>query len=146
MLQRLLAVCVPALPLAPTALARDLHADPRWYDAALRMKLLAESWGDQPYGAVIVVDGVVAGEGPSRVVLNRDPDAHAEREAIRDAQRRLGTQQLPGAVLYSTSRPCSLCQVAAAQAGVRRMYHGPGLAEVKGAESRHDHRHPLRAT
>ena len=103
--------------------------DRRWYEAAASMKRLAESWGDQSYGAVLVLDGQLAGEGPSRVVKNRDATAHAEREAIRDAQRRLGRASLAGAVLYSTSRPCALCEAAAAQAGVRRMYFGPALAD-----------------
>ena len=94
------------------------------------MKSLAESWGDQPYGAVLVMDGALVGEGPSRVVKNQNPDAHAEREAIRDAQRRLGRERFPGAVLYSTSRPCSLCEAAAARAGVGRMYYGPSLTDA----------------
>jgi tRNA(Arg) A34 adenosine deaminase TadA len=94
------------------------------------MKRLAESSGDQPYGAVLVLGGRLAGEGPSRVVKNRDATAHAEREAIRDAQRRLGRASLSGAVLYSTSRPCSLCEAAAAEAGVSRMYFGPALADA----------------
>lgn len=103
--------------------------DRKWYEAAASMKRLAESWGDQPYGAVLVLEGRLAGEGPSRVVKNRDPTAHAEREAIRDAQRRLGRARLSGAVLYSTSRPCSLCEAAAAEAGVSRMYFGPTLVD-----------------
>ena len=69
-------------------------SDRRWYEAAVSMKRLAESWGDQPYGAVVVLAGELLGEGPSRVVKNRDPQAHAEHEAIRDAQRRLGRAQL----------------------------------------------------
>ena len=114
------------------ARASSPGADPdqRWYEAAASMKRLAESWGDQPYGAVLVIDGVLAGEGPSRVVRNQDPDAHAEREAIRDAQRRLGRPMLTGAVLYSTSRPCSACEAAAAKAGVKRMYFGASLSDA----------------
>lgn len=103
--------------------------DRKWYDASVSMKRLAQSWGDQPYGAVLVLDGQLVGEGPSRVMKNQDSTAHAEREAIRDAQRRLGRASLSGAVLYSTSRPCNLCEAAAAQAGVRRMYFGPMLAD-----------------
>ena len=102
----------------------------RWYEAAVQMKRLAESWGDQPYGAVLVLNGELVGRGPSRVIKDRNPDAHAEREAIRDAQTRLGQQQLPGAILYSTSRPCSLCEAAAARAGVSRMYFGPSLTDA----------------
>ncbi len=102
----------------------------RWYRAAAEMKRHAESWGDQPYGAVLVFAGALIGEGPSRVIKNQDSDAHAEREAIRDAQRRLGRQHLGGSVLYSTARPCGLCQAAAAQAGISRMYFGPSLTDA----------------
>jgi len=64
------------------------------------MQRLARSWADQPYGAVLVADEVVIGNGPSHVVKLGDPTAHAEREAIRDARRRLGRTVLVGSVLY----------------------------------------------
>jgi tRNA(Arg) A34 adenosine deaminase TadA len=94
------------------------------------MKRLAESWGDQSYGAVLVLDGQLVGEGPSRVMKNADATAHAEREAIRDAQRRLFRSKIEGSVLYSTSRPCSVCEAAAAEAGIRRMYFGERLQDA----------------
>jgi tRNA(adenine34) deaminase len=126
------AVALATLALRPPALAQVVGGtqEARWYEAAAEMRRLAQSWGDQPYGAVLVLEGVLVGEGPSRVVKNQDPDAHAEREAIRDAQRKLGRLQLQGAVLYSTSRPCSLCEAAAARAGVNRMYFGPSLTDA----------------
>lgn len=99
----------------------------RWYAAAVAMRRLAESWGDQSYGAVLVHGGRIIGEGPSRVIQRRDPDAHAEREALRDARERWGATALRGAVLYSTSRPCAACEQAAAQAGVARMVYGEAL-------------------
>ncbi|MCB2007811.1 MAG: nucleoside deaminase [Rhodoferax sp.] len=112
------------------ALADRVHPDRRFYLAAEAMRQQAIGWGDQSFGAVLVTaDGVVA-NGPSRVVKDADPDAHAERVAIRAAQRRLGTDNLAGAVLYSTSRPCVACERAAAQAQVARMYHGPGLTDA----------------
>ena len=80
--------------------------------------------GDQPFGAVVVKDGRIVGFGPSRVVLKKDETAHAEREAIRDAQARLSRSGLSGAILYSSSRPCSACEAAAAQANIARMIHG----------------------
>ena len=104
--------------------------DRRWYEAAVSQRRLAESWGDQPYGAVLILSGVLLGEGPSRVVRNKDSNAHAEREAIKDAQRRVGRTILSGSVLYSTSRPCIQCEAAAAQAGVSRMYFGPSLTDA----------------
>jgi tRNA(adenine34) deaminase len=106
------------------AVRPQAQAEQRWLEAAEAMRQRALSWGDQPYGAVLVLDGAIVGEGPSRVVLNNDPDAHAEREAIRDAQQRLGRQRLAGSVLYSTSRPCALCREAASRAGVSRMVFG----------------------
>ena len=60
--------------------SRTAGADRRWYEAAAGMKRLAESWGDQSYGAVLVLDGKVVGDGPSRVVQRGDANAHAERE------------------------------------------------------------------
>lgn len=77
-----------------------------------------------------MLEGAIIGDGPSRVIKNNDIAAHAEREAIHDARRRLGRQQQSGAVLYSTSRPCSLCEAAAAEAGVSRMYFGPSLIDA----------------
>jgi tRNA(Arg) A34 adenosine deaminase TadA len=91
---------------------------------AFAMKRRAIESGDQPYGAVVVRDGSIVGYGPSRVVLKNDFTAHAEREAMRDAQARLGREDLSDCVIYSTSPPCSDCQRAAAQAGLSRMYAG----------------------
>lgn len=83
--------------------------------------------GDQPYGAVVVKDGRVVGEGPSRVVVNQDPTAHAEMEAIRDAARTLGTRELGGCIIYATSRPCRMCETAAYWANIFYIYHGAAL-------------------
>lgn len=118
------------------ALAAPKGSDEKWYEAAVKMKRRAESWGDQSYGAVLVVGGAIVGEGPSRVVKDRNPDAHAERVAILDAQRRLGRERLADSVLYSTSRPCSLCEAAAFRAGVSRMVFGPQLNDAGSPSAR----------
>jgi len=126
-----LAICTCGVAQAIRVLAQIPHApDPRWHEAAERMKRLALSWGDQPYGAVVVLDDTVVGEGPSRVVKHQDPGAHAEREAIRDAQRKLGRQRLDGSVLVSTSRPCASCEGVAADAHVARMFFGAPLSDA----------------
>ena len=93
-------------------------------DRAFAMKKQAIESGDQPFGAVVVRGQEVVGFGPSRVVLKRDESAHAEREAISDAQARLGRSDLVDCVMYSTSRPCRDCERAAAGAGIARMYVG----------------------
>jgi hypothetical protein len=59
---------------------------------ALRDQAVRE--GDQAYGAVVVRDGVIVGEGRNYVVLQTDPTAHAELLAVRDAARRLGSRDL----------------------------------------------------
>ena len=92
---------------------------------AFRIKDEAVARGDQPYGAVLVVAGTIAGYGPSRVNSDRNPDAHAERVALWEAQKNLGRQVLEGAVVYATSPPCAACQRALASAGVERMRVGP---------------------
>lgn len=102
----------------------------QWMDAAFAQKALAESWGDQPYGAVLVIDGTIVGDGASRVVQRNNPDAHAEMEAIRHARRRLGRDTLSGSVLYSTSRPCPRCERAAASANVSRMVYSEALIDA----------------
>lgn len=130
MKRRMLLHAIAGTLAAAMSKARAETPERRWYEAADAMKRLAESWGDQSYGAVLVANGAIIGEGPSRVVKNGDPTAHAEREAIRDAQRRSGPAALAGSVLYSTSRPCRQCELAAAEAGVARMIHGAALTDA----------------
>ena len=109
--------------LAPRA---DAAAVPRELTAAaFALRDQAVAAGDQPYGAVVARDGAIVGWGPSRVRERGEWVGHAEREAIRDAQRRLGSEDLSGCVMVSTSRPCASCQRAAAQARLARMYYGP---------------------
>ncbi|MGE3869807.1 MAG: nucleoside deaminase [Pseudorhodoplanes sp.] len=104
-------------------------------DQAFAMQRQAAAAGDQAYGAVVVRGEEIVGFGPSRVVTKGDWDAHAEREAIRDAQKKLGSPDLTGCVLYSTSRPCAACERTAAQARVARMYFGRDAADAGAPKS-----------
>ena len=108
--------------------------DPEWHQRhmaeAFEQRRRAVEWGDQPFGAVVVRHGVVVGEGPSRVVANGDPTAHAEMEAVRDACQRLGTRDLSECELYATSQPCRMCEAAASWAGVARVYYGSGAVDA----------------
>ena len=78
--------------------------------------------GDQAYGAVIVRDGVIVGEGRSTVVRDNDPTAHSELVTVRDAARRLGTRDLSDCEMYSSATPCAMCQGALYWARVRRVF------------------------
>ena len=97
---------------------------------AARMRRQAIAAGDQPYGAVLVLNGDIVGFGPSRVVTDRDVNAHAERVALWHAQKTLGQQKIDGAMIYATSQPCSICQKALVQAGIVRMYVGPAATDA----------------
>jgi tRNA(Arg) A34 adenosine deaminase TadA len=96
---------------------------------AFDLRRLARARGDPARGAVILRDGPVLGEGVSAVLTTPDPTAHGEVQAIRDAARRLGTPQLTGCELYTTFRPCPMCETAAYWAGVARIYHGEAIAD-----------------
>ena len=87
---------------------------------ALRDQAVRE--GDQAYGAVVVRDGIIVGEGRNYVILESDPTAHAELLAVRDAARRLKTRDLSDCDVFSTATPCPMCQSALYWARVRR-YH-----------------------
>src|SRR5687767_12684747 len=94
---------------------------------ALRDQAVAE--GDQAYGAVVVRDGVIVGEGRNYVVLHSDPTAHAELLAVRDAARRLRKRDLSSCDVYSTAIPCAMCQGALYWGRIRRVYTEHGSAE-----------------
>jgi guanine deaminase len=77
-----------------------------------------------PFGAVVVIDGRIVGRGWNRVLVTRDPTAHAEIVAIRRASRRLGRYDLSDAVLYATCEPCPMCLAAIHWARIRTCYFG----------------------
>ena len=93
-------------------------------DRAFEMRQAAIEFGDQAYGAVLVRDTVIIGQSWSKVILAQDPTAHAEMAAIRDAARRIDSRDLAGSIIYSSSRPCPMCEAAAFWAGVGQMIHG----------------------
>ena len=77
-----------------------------------------------PFGTVVVKNGVVIGRGHNRVLGHRDPTAHGEIEAIRDACQRLGSHDLSGCDLYTTGEPCHMCLCACLWANISHVYYG----------------------
>jgi len=69
----------------------------------------ARSGAGGPFGAVVVKNGRIVGRGRNRVTASRDPTAHAEVVAIRDACRRLKSHDLSGATVYASCEPCPMC-------------------------------------
>lgn len=62
-----------------------------------------------PFGCVIVKDDVIIGRGNNKVICTKDPTAHAEITAIRDACKNLGSYQLDGCEIYTSCEPCPMC-------------------------------------
>ena len=86
--------------------------------------------GASPIGCVIVLDGEVVAEGHNEVGLRHDPTAHAEIVAIRRACESLGTEDLRGAVLYSTLQPCGMCTMASIWSRIDRIVYGAERDQV----------------
>jgi tRNA(adenine34) deaminase len=80
--------------------------------------------GEVPVGAVVVKEGTVVAAAGNRTLGDRDPTAHAEIVAIREAARRLGSERLTGCDLYVTLEPCAMCAAAISFARIRRLYFG----------------------
>lgn len=83
--------------------------------------------GTEPFGAVVVRDGQVIGEGFNHSVANFDPTSHGEIEAIRDACRRLQRVSLAGCDLYTSCEPCALCVAAMGIVGIQRLFYAASL-------------------
>lgn len=80
-----------------------------WLDRAVDLAVENVGLDGGPFGAVVVRDGVVIGEGANRVTADLDPTAHAEVVAIRNACRQVGDFALMGATIYASCEPCPLC-------------------------------------
>jgi guanine deaminase len=100
------------------------HDHDHFMDIALEESLKAEAAGNSPIGSVVVRDGEVIGVGQNRVNSDNDPTAHAEVDAIRDACRKLGVTELPGAVCYTAMEPCPMCCWAIEAAGLAGVVMG----------------------
>jgi len=97
-------------------------ADRRYLQRAIQISRRAlEDDGKTPFGALVVIDGQIAGEGTSRVVELHDPTAHAEVMALRAAGEALGTHLFETGVLYCSSEPCPMCLVACYWARLPRL-------------------------
>jgi len=104
-------------------MARQQDAE-HWMRQALALAARAADEGEVPVGAVLVMQGAIIGEGWNRPIAARDPTAHAEIQALRDAARRAGNYRLPTTELYVTLEPCPMCAGAIVHARVQRVVFG----------------------
>jgi tRNA(adenine34) deaminase len=99
-------------------------SDIDWMQQALALAEKAERMGEVPVGALVVQEGRVLGAGFNTVIADSDPTAHAEIVAVRAASRQTGNYRLPGATLYVTLEPCSMCAGAIVNARIARVVYG----------------------
>ena len=99
-------------------------------DDALSEARIANEAGEVPVGCVIVREGKIIARAGNRTLSDRDPTAHAEMLAIREAARALGSERLTDCDLYVTLEPCDMCAAALSFARIRRLYYG--AADPKG--------------
>lgn len=89
-----------------------------------------EDEGKTPFGAIIVIGGDVVAEGTSSVIELRDPTAHAEVMALRNAGNKLGRHLMPDGVMYASSEPCPMCLIACYWARIPRLVFGATSHDV----------------
>ena len=84
-----------------------------------------------PFGAVIVKDEIIIAKAHNRVLLSKDPTAHAEVNAIRLASKKLDSFDLSGCTLYTTCMPCPMCLGAIMWARISNVYYGATEEDAK---------------
>ncbi len=103
---------------------------------ALGLARAAQSRGEVPVGAVVVIEGQIAGRGANASIASNDPTAHAEIVAIREAARATGNYRLEGATLYCTIEPCVMCAGAIVTARIARLVFGARDLRFGGVRSK----------
>jgi tRNA(adenine34) deaminase len=99
-------------------------------DLAIAEAHAAQAAGEVPVGCLIVRDGAVIARAGNRTLRDKDPTAHAEVLAIRQAAAAIGTERLVDCDLHVTLEPCTMCAAAISFARLRRLYYG--AADPKG--------------
>ena len=90
-------------------------------DLSRRASIIEKTGG--VFGAVVVKDGKIIGEGYNQVVKHNDPTWHAEMHAIREACKKLGSPHLDGCVLYTSAECCPMCLATAYWAHIDHIFY-----------------------
>lgn len=107
------------------------QANPEFLRRAIRLATEnVVSGNGGPFGAVIVRDGRIVGEGVNTVTATNDPTAHGEVNAIRAAACALGSFTLAGCELYTSCEPCPMCLAASYWARLDAVYYGASAADA----------------
>jgi guanine deaminase len=95
----------------------------QWMARAIEISKQNIDKGGGPFGAVVVQNGNIVGEGANRVTASNDPTAHAEVEAIRQACQKLKSFDLTGCEIFTSCEPCPMCLSAIYWARISQIYY-----------------------
>jgi len=98
---------------------------------AIELSIEGVNKGGGPFGSVIIKDNKIVAEGSNKVVPNKDPTAHGEIVAIREACKKLNNFNLKGCELYSTCEPCPMCLSAIYWARIDKIYYANTREDAK---------------
>jgi len=101
-----------------------MNSDVRYMDLALAEAQKAEAAGEVPIGAIVVSSDIVIGRGFNQPISSRDPTAHAEMIALREAARYQQNYRLTAATMYCTVEPCMMCAGAMVHSRITRLVIG----------------------
>ncbi|MDP4549416.1 nucleoside deaminase [Alkalihalobacillus macyae] len=104
-----------------------------WLNAAIQLAAKSVKKKGGPFGAIIMKDGKVIGEGTNQVTTKHDPTAHAEVVAIRNACKKLDSHQLDGCVIYTSCEPCPMCLGAIYWSRLEKVYFAATRHEAAAA-------------
>ena len=98
---------------------------------AIELSIEGVNKGGGPFGCVIIKDNKIVAEGSNKVVPTKDPTAHGEIVAIREACKKLNNFNLKGCELYSTCEPCPMCLSAIYWARIDKIYYANTREDAK---------------
>jgi tRNA(adenine34) deaminase len=116
--------------------ARESETDAHWMRQALAAAEEARGRGEVPVGTCIVAGEAILAAAGNRTRTDKDPTAHAEIVALREAAHKVGNYRITDAVVYSTIEPCVMCAGALIQARVGRLVYGARDERAGAVESR----------
>ena len=114
----------------------------RFMREALAEAARAAEHGEVPVGAVVVMNGEIAGRGHNQPIGASDPTAHAEVVALRAAAKSTGNYRLTDATVYVTVEPCVMCVGAMVHARIGTLVYGasePKAGAVSSTQRAHEH-------
>src|SRR6267142_1103222 len=121
---------------AMNIVSAETDIDAHWMSQALAAAREAQQCDEVPVGTCIVIGDTLVSRAGNRTRAWRDPTAHAEIIALREAARKIDNYRLTDAVVYSTIEPCAMCAGALIQARVRRLVFGTRDEQAGAVESR----------